>query len=75
MYIYLSKNRVVHQLEEIFLKGVFSHLSLSGVEVNVLLQPWYLVELHPSVDIFQHHTKFLVDLQSSIVNNIFVLLM
>ena len=75
MYIYLSKNRVVHQLEEIFLKGVFSHLSLSGVEVNVLLQPWSLVELNPSVDIFQHHTKFLVDLQSSIVNNIFVLLM
>ena len=75
MYIYHSKNRVVHQLEEIFLKGVFSHLSLSGVEVNVLLQAWSLVELNPSVDIFQHHTKFLVDLQSSIVNNIFVLLM
>ena len=35
MYIYLSKNRVVHQLEEIFLKGVFSHLSLSGVEIAV----------------------------------------
>ena len=49
MYIYLSKNRVVHQLEEIFLKGVFSHLSLSGVEVNVLLQPWSLGELNPSL--------------------------
>ena len=52
MCIYLSKNRVVHQLEEIFLKGVFSHLSLSGVEVNVLLQPLSLVEFNHSVDLF-----------------------
>ena len=75
MYIYLSKNRVVHQLEEIFLKGVFSHLSLSGVEVNVLLQPWSLVEFNHSVDLFQHYTKFLVELQSSVVNDIFVLIL
>ena len=57
------KNRVVHQLEEIFLKGVFSRLSLSGVEVNVLLQPWSLVEFNHSVDLFQHHTKFLEEFQ------------
>ena len=63
MYIYFSKNRVIHQLEEIFLKGVFSHLSLSGVEVNVLLQPWSLVELNPSVDIF----LFIIVLHESIV--------
>ena len=68
------KIRVVHQLE-IFLKGVFGHLSLSGVEVNVLLQPWSLVEFNQSVDLFQHHTKFLVELQSFVVNDIFVLIM
>ena len=75
MYIYLSKSRVVHQLEEIFLKGVFSHLSLSGVEVNVLLQLWSLVEFNHSVDLFKHYTKFLVELQISVVNDIFVLIM
>ena len=75
MYIYLSKNRVVHQLEEIFLKGVFSHLSLSGAEINVLFQPWSLVEFNHSVDLFPHYTKFLVELQSSVVNDIFVLIM
>ena len=69
------QNKVVHQLEEIFLKGVFSHLSLFGVEVNVLLQPWSLVEFNHSVDFVQHHTKFLVELQSSVVNYIFVLIM
>ena len=69
------KKRVVHQLEEIFLKGVFSHLSLLGVEVNVLFQPWSLVELNHSMDIFQHDTKFLVELQSSVVNDIFMLIM
>ena len=75
MCIYLSKNRVVHQLEEIFLKGVFSHLSLSGVEINVLFQPWSLVEFNYSVDPFQNHTKFSVELQSSVVNDIFVLIL
>ena len=75
MYIYLSKNRVVHQLEEIFLKGVLSHLSLYGVEINILFQPWCLVEFNYSVDPFQHHTKFLVELQSSVVNDIFMLIL
>ena len=75
MYIYLFKNRVVHQLEEIFLKGVSSHLSLFGVEVSVLLQPWSLAEFNHLVDLFQHYTKFLVELQSSVVNDIFVLIM
>ena len=75
MCIYLSKNRVVHQLEEIFLKGVFSHLSLSGVEINVLFQPLSLVEFNHSVDLFQHYAKFLVELQSSVVNDIFVLIL
>ena len=74
-YAFTFPKTVIHQLKEIFLKGVFSHLSLFGVEVNVLLQPWSLVELNHSVDIFQHHTKFLVELQSSIVNDIFVPIM
>ena len=73
--ITFPKNRVVHQLEEIFLKGVFSHFSLFGGEVSVRLQLWSLIEFNYSVDIFQHHTKFLVELQSSIVDDIFVLIM
>ena len=72
MNINMNMNMNINMIINIFLKGVFSHLSLSGVEV---LQTWCLVEFNYSVDLFQHHTKFLVELQSSVVNNIFVLIL
>ena len=54
---YLFKDRVIHQLEEILLKGVLGLLSLLCVEFNVLLQPWTLVEFNDSMNCLQLHTK------------------
>ena len=54
---YLSKDRVIHQLEEILLKGILGLLSLISVEFNVLLQPWSLVEFNHPMNSLQLHTK------------------
>ena len=70
---YLSKDRVIHPLEEILLKGVLGLLSLLCVEFNVLLQPWSLVEFNDPMNCLQLHTKSHVALQGSVVNYIFLL--
>ena len=70
-YKYLSKDRVIHQLEEI-LKGILGLLSLLCVEFNVVLQPWTLIEFNDSMNCLQLHTKSHVALQGSVVNYIFL---
>ena len=70
---YLSKHRVIHQLEEILLKHVLGLLSLLCAEFNVLFQPWSLVEFNYPMNCLQLHTKSHVALQSSVVNYIFLL--
>jgi len=45
-----TEYRVVHEFEKILFKLVRRRLTLTGVEVDVGLQPWRLLELESSVD-------------------------
>ena len=58
----LTKDRVVYQLEEIFFKIIFCSCTLASVEVDVVFQPWRLIEQQNVMDVGETQSQFQVQL-------------
>ena len=58
----LTKDSVAHQLKEIFFEIIFRSCPLTSVEVDVVFQPWRLIELQNTMDIGETQSQFQVQL-------------
>ena len=69
----LAVDTVVHQLDQIFLKGRGCSFLLLGVEVNIWLEPFGLLELQDSMGFHEDQTHLEVEFKVSVVEDIIFL--
>ena len=68
-----AKHAIVHELEKVLFKPILALSAHLRVQINVLFQPWLLLELEDSMDLGEFHPQIKVQLQISMMENILLL--
>lgn len=68
-----AKHAIVHELKKVLFKPILALSAHLHVQINVLFQPWLLLELEDSMDLGEFHPQIKVQLQISMMENILLL--
>lgn len=68
-----AKQAIVHEFKKVLFKPILRLRENLRAQINVLFQPWLLLELEGSMDLGEFHPQIKVQLQISVMENILLL--